>query len=324
MKPYKFKPYLKSVIWGGEKIASLKGIATDKKDIGESWEISGVPGHESVCADRGIEDDPDVGLTLFQLIDKYRATLVGHSVYKQFGSQFPLLVKIIDSRQNLSIQVHPNDALARKRHNCAGKTEMWYVMQTEPGARIYAGLKKEITPDEYEQLAFREVQPGENPFDDVIASYESHAGDCFFLPAGRLHAIGAGNLLAEIQQTSDITYRVYDYGRRDADGHTRELHVEQAKAAIDYHVYRDYRTMYDHNSRSVELVSCPYFTVRRETVEGQARIDYHRDSFIIVMCLSGKAIINGISANKGETLLVPACDSVLDIVGNAELLTAMV
>lgn len=324
MKPYKFKPYLKSAIWGGEKIASLKGIATDKKDIGESWEISGVPGHESVCAERGIEGDPDLGLTLYQLIDKYRATLVGHSVYKRFSSQFPLLVKIIDSRQDLSIQVHPNDQLARKRHNCAGKTEMWYVMQTEPGAKIYTGLKKDITPDECERLALTEVGKGENPFADVIASYDSHAGDCFFLPAGRLHAIGAGNLLAEIQQASDITYRVYDYGRRDADGHTRELHVEQAKEAIDYHVYRDYRTAYDRESRSVELVACPYFTVRRERIYDHAHIDYRRDSFVIVMCLSGSVTINGISAHQGETLLVPACDSAFDVEGNAELLTAVV
>ena len=324
MKPYKFKPYLKSVIWGGQKIAPYKGINTAQENIGESWEVSGVPGHESVCAERGIKGDPDLGLTLYQLIDKYRATLVGHSVYERFGSQFPLLVKIIDSRQNLSIQVHPNDQLARKRHNCAGKTEIWYVMQTEPGAKIYAGLKKDITPDELERLALTEVREGENPFADVIASFDSHAGDCFFLPAGRLHTIGAGNLLAEIQQTSDITYRVYDYGRHDADGHTRELHIEQAKEAIDYHVYRNYRTTYDRESRSVELVSCPYFTVRREVVRGEARIDYKRDSFVIVMCLDGTIMLNGIKARRGETLLVPASANVLDIEGNATLLTATV
>lgn len=322
MKPYKFVPYLKSVIWGGEKIAVLKGIVTNKTDIGESWEISGVPGHESVCGERGLASDPDLGLTLVELIDRYRAQLVGYQAYERFGNQFPLLVKIIDSRQNLSIQVHPNDELARRRHNCAGKTEMWYVMQTEPEARIYAGLQREITPADYERLARTPVQPGDNPFKGVIAEYESHPGDCFFLPAGRVHAIGAGNLLAEIQQTSDITYRVCDYGRLDADGHPRELHVEQAREAIDYTVYKDYRTPYDHSLPSVELVSCPYFTVRREVVRHEARIDYRRDSFVIVMCLDGAITLNGIQARRGDTLLVPACDNVLNITGDATLLTA--
>ena len=322
--PFKFEPYLKSVIWGGEKIARFKGITTDQTAIGESWEVSGVPGHESVSAEQGIPDDPNLGLTLYQLIEKYGAALVGKEVYEHFGTKFPLLVKIIDSRQDLSIQVHPNDALAMERHHCAGKTEMWYVINTEPGARIYAGLKKSITPDDYERLAHAEVREGENPFADVIASYESHAGDVFFLPAGRLHAIGAGNLLAEIQQTSDITYRVYDYGRRDAEGHTRQLHVDEAKQAIDYRVCPDYRTNYDHNHPSAELVRCPYFAVRREMVDGRACLDYHCDSFVIVVCLSGEVTVNGIKARRGETLLVPACANTLDIQGRATLLTAVV
>ena len=324
MKPYKFKPYLKSVIWGGDKIAKLKGIANDRADIGESWEISGIAGHESICAERGISPDPDLGLTLYQLIDKYRASLVGHKVYRRFGGTFPLLVKFIDSRRDLSIQVHPNDELARRRHNCAGKTEMWYIMHAEPGAKIYTGLTKNITPEEYEQLALKATDGDANPFAKVMATYESHEGDCYFLPAGRLHAIGAGNLLAEIQQTSDITYRVYDYGRRDADGHTRELHVEQAKEAIDYHVYRDYRTNYNRAERSVELASCPYFKVRREVVDGAARLDYRCDSFVIVVCLTGNPCINGVEARQGETLLAPACNNVLDIQGTATLLTATV
>ncbi|MBR1789660.1 MAG: class I mannose-6-phosphate isomerase [Bacteroidaceae bacterium] len=320
--PFKFEPYLKSVIWGGEKIARFKGITTAQTSIGESWELSGVPGHESVCAERGIPDDPNLGLTLPALIEKYGATLVGAENFAHFGTEFPLLVKFIDSRQDLSIQVHPNDELAVKRHHCAGKTEMWYVINTESGARIYTGLKKPITPDDYERLAHTEVREGENPFADVIASYESHAGDVFFLPAGRIHAIGAGNLLAEIQQTSDITYRVCDYGRRDAEGRTRQLHVEEAKQAIDYQVHPDYRTSYDQSQPSVELVSCPYFTVRRERIDGQAHLDYHCDSFVIVVCLSGEVIVNGIKASQGETLLVPACANALDVHGHATLLTA--
>ena len=324
MKPYKFKPYLKTVIWGGDKIAPFKGINTDKENIGESWEISGVPGHESVCTNRGLNNDEDKGLTLFQLIGKYREKLLGKHVYERFGATFPLLIKFIDSRQDLSIQVHPNDELARQRHNCAGKTEMWYIIQAEEGARIHVGLKKQITPEAYEKLALSEAKEGHNPFADIMANYESHPGDCFFLPAGRLHAIGAGNLLAEIQQTSDITYRVYDYGRKDADGHPRELHIEQAKRAIDYTVYPEYRTPYDKEKPSTELVACPYFTVRRENVCGETAIDYHCDSFVIVMCLEGKVEVNGIEAHRGETLLVPACANKLDIEGEATLLTATV
>ena len=322
MKPYKFKPYLKTVIWGGDKIAPFKGINTDKENIGESWEISGVPGHESVCTDRGLNDDEDQGLTLFQLIGKYKERLMGKHVYERFGDTFPLLIKIIDSRQDLSIQVHPNDQLAKRRHNCAGKTEMWYIIQAEEGAQIHVGLKKHITPEEYEHLALSEAEEGHNPFADIMASYESHPGDCFFLPAGRLHAIGAGNLLAEIQQTSDITYRVYDYGRKDADGHPRELHIKQAKEAIDYTVSPEYRTLYDKAQASTELVSCPYFTVRREQVQGKQTIDYGCDSFVVAICLEGEAIINDIKINRGQTLLVPAECNKMDIQGNCTLLTA--
>lgn len=324
MKPYKFKPYLKNVIWGGDKIASFKGITTQQECIGESWEISGVPGHESVCAERGIANDEDKGLTLFQLIEKYKERLMGKAVYEHFGTSFPLLVKIIDSRQDLSIQVHPNDELAKQRHNCAGKTEMWYIIEAEEEAKIHVGLKKHITPDDYERMATSEANKDKNPFADIMGCYDSHPGDCYFLPAGRLHAIGGGNLLAEIQQTSDITYRVYDYGRKDAQGHPRELHIQQAKDAIDYTVYPEYRTQYDKTSNSAELVSCPYFTVRREVIDGEKLIDYKLDSFVIVMCLSGQATVNGISAHQGETLLVPACNAALDIQGSATLLTTTV
>ena len=324
MKPYKFRPYLKPVIWGGDKITAFKNINEKAESIGESWEISGVPGHESVCSNRGIVNDPDLGLTLYQLIDKYKEQLLGKAVYEKHGDQFPLLVKIIDSKQDLSIQVHPNDELARKRHNCKGKTEMWYIINAEEGAKIHVGLKKNITPGDYERLATAEADEQKNPFSDIMCAYDSHPGDCFFLPAGRLHAIGAGNLLAEIQQTSDITYRVYDYGRKDAEGHQRELHIEQAKEAIDYRVFPEYRTLYDKSSKSTNLVKCPFFTVRREVVTDCAKIDYACDSFVIVMCLEGEATINGIHARRGETLLVPACDNRLDILGCATLLTATV
>ena len=320
MKPYKFKPYFKTTLWGGYQIAPFKGIFTSQPNIGESWEISGVPGFESVAVERGLLDDVDEGLTLVQLIDKYKGALIGNSVYKKYGNKFPLLVKFIDSRQDLSIQVHPNDELARQRHGCTGKTEMWYVVKADVGAKIYAGMKKQITPHEYERLV--RSTDTENPMQDIISVHESHDGDLYFLHAGRIHAIGAGNFMAEIQQTSDITYRVYDFGRKDPNGNPRELHVEQARDAIDYQVYPSYRTSYDTTKPTSQLISCPYFTVHRVVVQVASQIDLKCDSFVIVMCLWGEANINGVHVRQGETLLVPASENVLYIFGNATFLTA--
>ena len=321
MKPYKFEPYLKTTLWGGYQIAPFKGIYTAQPNIGESWEISGVPGHESVAIERGLIDDVDVGLTLTQLIDKYKGLLIGNKVYKKFGNKFPLLVKFIDSRQDLSVQVHPDDKLAMERHGCAGKTEMWYIIKSDVGAKIYAGLRKQITPEDYEHMVTTDA-PGSNPMADVIATHEAHQGDLFFLPAGRLHAIGAGNFLAEIQQTSDITYRVYDFGRKDAHGNPRELHTELAKDAIDYQVWPEYRTSYDSTQPNSQLINCPYFVVHRVVVQVAQQIDFHCDSFVVVVCLWGEANINGVKVRQGETLLVPASENVLYIFGNATFLTA--
>ena len=322
MKPYKFEPYLKTTIWGGYQIAPFKGIYTAQPNIGESWEISGVSGHESVAIHRGLVDDVDEGLTLTQLIDKYKGLLVGEKVYRKYGNKFPLLVKFIDSRQDLSVQVHPDDKLAQKRHSCNGKKEMWYVIKSDVGSKIYAGLNKSITPEEYEQLATAEPVAGRSPMQDVIVAHEAHEGDLYFLPAGRLHAIGAGNFLAEIQQTSDITYRVYDFGRKDVHGNPRELHIEEAKEAIDYQVWPEYRTSYDSTKPTSQLISCPYFTVHRVVVQVAQQIDFKCDSFVIVVCLWGEANINGVSIHQGETILVPACENVLYIFGNATFLTA--
>ena len=322
MKPYKFAPYLRTTIWGGYQIAPFKGIYTAQPNIGESWEISAVPGHESVAVERGIIGDVDLGMNLAQLIDKYKGLLVGERVYKKFGNQFPLLIKFIDSRQDLSVQVHPDDKLAQKRHKCPGKTEMWYVVKADVGAKIYSGLKQSITPEDYERLATAEPVNGHSPMQDVIATHEAHQGDLYFLPAGRLHAIGAGNFLVEIQQTSDITYRVYDFGRKDAHGNPRELHIEQAKEAIDYQVWPEYRTSYDSTKPNSELIHCPYFTVNRVVVQVAAEIDLHTDAFVVVVCLWGEAHINGIHVKQGETLLVPASENVLYIFGNATFLTA--
>ena len=322
MKPYKFAPYLKTTLWGGYQIAPFKGIATAQPNIGESWEISGVPEHVSVVVDRGIIDDVDVGLTLTELIDKYKELLVGKKVYKRFGNKFPLLVKFIDSRQDLSVQVHPDDKLAMKRHGCSGKTEMWYVIKADVGAKIYSGLQTSITPEDYERLVTKEGVAGKNPMQSVIATHESHNGDLFFIPAGRLHAIGAGNFLAEIQQTCDITYRVYDFGRKDAHGKPRELHIEQAKDAIDYRVWPEYRSSYDTTQPTAQLVNCPYFTVYRIVVQVAQRVDFQCDSFVVVVCLYGEANINGMQIHQGETILVPASENVLYIFGNGTFLAA--
>ena len=338
MKPYKFQPYLKTTIWGGYQIAPFKGIFNAQPNVGESWEISGVPGHESVAINRGLIDDVDEGLTLTELIDKYKGLLIGNKVYKKFGNKFPLLVKFIDSRQDLSVQVHPDDKLAMERHGCAGKTEMWYIIKSDVGSKIYAGLSKSITPEEYEKLASPDPSEGEEEdgqavkhplprkglgrLQDIIATHEAHEGDLYFLPAGRLHAIGAGNFLAEIQQTSDITYRVYDFGRKDMHGNPRELHIEQAKEAIDYQVWPAYRTSYDSTKPTSQLINCPYFVVHRVVVQVAQQIDFHCDSFVIVVCLWGNVNINGVDIRQGETILVPASENILYIFGNATFLTA--
>lgn len=303
-QPLHFAPILKSVIWGGEKIAPYKGIVTDQTQIGESWEISAVPGKVSV-ADCG----PEKGRDLQSLIDQYGADLVGKDVYTRFGTKFPLLIKIIDARADLSVQVHPDDALAHQRHQCDGKTEMWHVIATDPGAKIHAGLCQQLTPEEYE----RRVADG--TIMDAVASYDASAGDTFFLPAGRIHAIGAGNLLAEIQQTSDITYRIYDYGRLDADGKPRQLHTAEAKDAIDYTVLPDYRSpKADPAQADVDLVNCRYFDCRRLllTPGEDMALKPQRESFVILMCLKGTATLqygcdaHTVTLPQGDTLLVPA------------------
>ena len=245
--PMTFKPILKKIIWGGSDICPFKGITPVQEGIGESWELSHVEGNYSVVDNEG--------KTLDELIRTYGKQLLGEKVVEQFGSIFPLLIKFIDARDNLSIQVHPDDELAKKRHNSFGKTEMWYVINAAKGAGLYSGFSKQINADEY----VKRVE--DNTIMDVLQRYEVNPGDVFFLPAGRVHAIGAGCFIAEIQQTSNITYRIYDYDRKGPDGKGRELHTELAKDAIDYTLYPDYRTHYKaHTNATVELAACKYFT----------------------------------------------------------------
>lgn len=216
--PMTFKPILKKIIWGGSDICPFKGITPVQEGIGESWELSHVEGNYSVVDNGALE-----GKTLDELIRTYGKQLLGEKVVEQFGSIFPLLIKFIDARDNLSIQVHPDDELAKKRHNSFGKTEMWYVINAAKGAGLYSGFSKQINADEY----VKRVE--DNTIMDVLQRYEVNPGDVFFLPAGRVHAIGAGCFIAEIQQTSNITYRIYDYDRKGPDGKGRELHTELAR-----------------------------------------------------------------------------------------------
>ena len=312
---YKFKPILKSMLWGGEKILPYKGIVSDQKQIGESWEISGVKDNESVVA-----EGPDAGLKLPELLERDGAKLVGAANYEHFGNEFPLLIKFIDARQDLSIQVHPNDEQAWERHQSKGKTEMWYVVDADPGSSLRSGFAKQVTPEEYE------ASIAENTITDLLAEYDIHAGDLFFLPAGRIHSIGAGAFIAEIQQTSNITYRIYDFNRVDANGNPRELHTEQSKAVIDYSVQDDYRTHYKaEDNKRVELVSCPYFTTSLYNLTEQQEIDLSSlDSFVIIICTEGEGKItdnNGeeIQMRQGESILVPATATALSVVPNGKM-----
>lgn len=323
MYPLKFKPILKTLVWGGEKIAPFKGIDTDQHNIGESWELSGVKDNESVVA-----NGPLAGRTITELIAEYKDRLIGRANYEKTGTEFPLLIKFIDARQDLSIQVHPDDRLAAERHNGSkGKTEMWYVVNADKDAHLMSGLTRAITPEEYV------ARVADNTITEVLHDYKVSPGDVFFLPAGRIHSIGAGSFIAEIQQTSNITYRIYDFGRLGLDGKPRELHTELAKDAIDYSVYDDYRTHYtEKKNEETELVSCSYFTTSLLETDRPYRKDLSGlDSFLIVICTAGKGEIvdnegNRESIRQGETVLIPASTASVEFVpdGEMKILTSFV
>ena len=299
---YKFQPIYKTTVWGGARIASFKGVETALTHVGESWELSGVEGSESVVA-----EGPFQGLSLAALIEQQGAALVGQKNLARFGTEFPLLIKFIDAHDDLSIQVHPDDTLAMARHGKHGKTEMWYILDAEPQASLIAGFNTSINSAQYEQLV------AEDRLVEVLARLSVKAGDCFFLPAGRVHAIGAGTLLAEIQQTSDVTYRIYDYGRMGLDGKPRALHTEEAREAIDYRLYDDYRTHYTATpDKGVELVQCEHFTTELYELSRPHTVDLSaRDSFTAVICLAGEGSLTTddgatLPIRQGETVLVAA------------------
>ena len=320
MEPIKFEPVLKQTLWGGDEIIPFKHMHTHLENVGESWEISGVHGSETLVA-----NGPYKGYQLNALVDLLKEELVGKENYERFGAEFPLLIKFIDARQDLSIQVHPNDEIAHKQGKERGKTEMWYIMDSAPEAKLYCGLKQQITPDEYKQMVENDT------ICDALAQYEVKEGDVFFLPAGRIHAIGSGCFLAEIQQTSDVTYRIYDYKRKDKNGNYRELHTQQAAESINYQVEKNYRTEYvAQQNRGVSLVRCPHFNTAVYDLDEPMTIDYSElDSFVILIGMKGEGTIkdnegNETSLKAGETILIPATTETIKMEGTIKFLETYV
>ena len=320
MKPLKFNALLKSTLWGGDKIIPFKNLDVQQENVGESWEISGVKGNESIVA-----DGPYAGKKLNELVEELKGKLVGEDNYQRFGNEFPLLIKFIDARQDLSIQVHPTDEIAKMQGKERGKTEMWYLMDSDKDATLLCGLKKKITPEEYAQMVENDT------IVDAIDRYEVKEGDCFFLPAGRIHAIGTGCFLAEIQQTSDVTYRIYDFKRKDKDGNYRQLHTKEAAECINYNVESNYRTDYTPvKNQGVSLVQCPYFNTAVYDLDEPMTIDYSElDSFVILIGLKGNATItdnegNTFTLQAGESVLVPATTETLKVDGNIKFLETYV
>ena len=319
MEMLKFKPLLKQTLWGGDKIIAFKHLQEKLENVGESWEISGVKDNETVV-DGGAYD----GRKLNDLVAELKEQLVGHENYELFGNEFPLLIKFIDACQDLSIQVHPTDEIAHRQGKPRGKTEMWYALESDKGAQLYNGLKKRITPEEYKQMV------ADDTITDALARYTVSEGDVFFIPAGRIHAIGAGCFVAEIQQTSDVTYRIYDFKRRDKNGNYRELHTELAAESIDYTVLDNYRTEYQlEKDDPKEVVSCPYFSTAVYDLTIPMTIDYEGlDSFVILIGLKGSGTLtaNGqtVSLNAGETVLIPAAINEVKVNGTVKFLETFV
>lgn len=336
---YRFSPYLKSTLWGGRKLIALRsGLAAtltpaeaeaervrlEKLDnIGETWEISAMPACECIVA-----AGPEAGATLSQLTEKYGAALVGKKVWQRFGNRFPLLIKFIDAAADLSLQVHPDDKLAMERHGMPGKTEMWYIIDADPTALIHCGLRYDLTPAEYDRRV------AEGSLMETVNSFKAAPGQVYVLPPGRLHAIGAGTTLIEIQQSSDITYRVDDYGRLDASGKLRELHTEQAREAIDYrhtdNIYTVAPPLPDNDDtlQTVVLEHGPYFNANRVYVRGKHRLDNPDDSFMAIICLDGEGLcrVDNIlqPIHKGTTLLVPAVQNSVGLEGDMTIITVTV
>lgn len=318
--PIKFEPILKEKIWGGNKLKNVLHKNTTLNNVGESWEISDVDNSVSVVANGALK-----GLNLKELIHQYTSDFMGKQNYKTFGNNFPILIKFIDAKEDLSIQVHPDDNVAKKRHNSFGKTEMWYVMQADKDANVIVGFNQKMSQEKYK------YHLKQNELKDILHYQEVNEGDSFFINAGKIHAIGSGVLLAEIQQTSDITYRVYDWDRKDTNGNGRELHTDLALDVIDYNNNKDYKTLYERRyNQSSTIVDCNYFTTNFLKVKNSlVRASNTIDSFIVYMCTKGAAEItvdsNTEMIQEGQTVLIPATANQIEIKGaNAEFLEVLV
>ena len=316
--PLKFKPIFKDKIWGGNKIQSIMNMDfSPLPNCGEAWVLSGVDENETEILNGWL-----TGNNLNEIVEIYMGDLVGEKIFLRFGNEFPILVKFIDANDWLSIQVHPDDELAAKRNEGMGKTEMWYILQADEGAELISGFKKKVDKEEY-------LQHLENKTLKSILNFEkAKSGDVFYIPAGRVHALGPGLLLAEIQQTSDTTYRIYDWDRIDVSGFSRELHTELAVEAIDYNVYKDYKTEYeDRVNETVKLVESPYFTTNIIHLKQAIKKDYSElDSFVIHLCVEGEFDLKYedevVTVKKGEALLLPAIFEKVEIypLGEAKIL----
>ena len=319
MEIIKFRPILKQVLWGGNKIIPFKQLDADMEQVGESWEVSGVKDNESIVANGQYE-----GMKLNDLVALLKGDLVGKENYERFGNEFPLLIKFIDASKQLSIQVHPNDEQAKAKGLKRGKTEMWYIMESAPDATLLSGLKRAITPEEYKAMVENDT------ITDALCEYRVGEGDVFYLPAGRIHSIGAGTFLAEIQETSDVTYRIYDFKRKDKDGNYRQLHTEAAAECIDYSVENDYRTKYEaRKNEGVELAQCPHFTTSVYDLDEPMLLDYSElDSFVVLIALSGECTLSTGDAETqlraGETVLLPATTQTLNVSGTVKFLETFV
>ena len=315
----KFEPLLKQTLWGGSKIIPFKHLDAQLENVGESWEISGVSGNETIVANGQYKD-----MSLNQLVRELKGSLVGEENYQRFGDEFPLLIKFIDACQDLSIQVHPTDEIAHRQGKSRGKTEMWYTLESAPGAQLYNGLKQQITPEQYKEMV------ADDTITDALARYEVKEGDVFFIPAGRIHAIGAGCFVAEIQQTSDVTYRIYDFKRKDKNGNYRELHTQLASESIDYTVLDNYRTDYEPvKNEGTQVVTCPYFTTAVYDLDEPMTLDYSElDSFVILIAVKGggQLISEGeeMSFQMGDTVLLPATTKEVKVEGTVKFLETYV
>lgn len=316
MYPIKFKPRLKERIWGGRNLIDSYGKPKPRKSesdarYGESWEICGLDGELSVAANGYLKNN-----TIQELIEVYMGELVGDRVYDRFGLVFPILIKLIDAETMLSVQVHPNDEMAAQRHGCYGKTEMWYVMDADPEAYLYVGFNRRVSRAEYLEA----VENGTLP--NLLQRYEARPGDVFFIPAGTVHALGKGIRIAEIQQTSDVTYRIDDWGRTDAEGKPREIHTELALDAIDFTGGKQtHITPVPQTNEAVKIVACPQFAVNLIALHGTVERDLAPlDSFVVYLCTEGSATVNEETLKKGETLLVPAEETTVQLSGEGTLL----